>query len=1487
MSAIEGFKVIVVPNGQNGDGGFQASILLFPELSGGATGTLADFPDLVDWPTTLKGSNVGFVITLTPPAKKGTTVAPIAITQPLANADQSFPLNSGLWTALFSAQTPYQARSAPSSVSGSTGTGAGATDFTLHPPLDAPVVSFPVSTITDFITGQYDTLPLDRKPTYADVQAVYGPVAAGLIGEAGQQTIARQAEQRRALANGKPALANDFSDATPAEALAAQQYYLTPPKPIRPTPIPTADNPYASFSPNPVEFHAALTFIGHYRALQRALGLAFDFTFPIDSDSVSSDGGDGWLISADLVDLGDEGYTAFVPQSPSGGTTVVAVVVSPPTQATVSRSAFSAQDPPGNGYSIVGGGQVPVGSGSSGGGISTHTMSVEMAGLNAASFAQKVQTLAAPVGADGSTGSTTVVPDQVVLPPTIDSAGITLAQVASAVFVIETHDRQGLLYEYYDPTSTTYQKYKYPLYASDLVRGLTLDVLDTGVGAAPGTWYTLHERNVTYQPVGGAQFTAFDDYDVAGIQNIAALGLAPTEETPQWYVSESLLRFDGWSNAVPFPSGVIQDADAQLNSDGPFSDVINITVSPGPVLDASNNPTVVLPRLRFGRSYQLAVRSVDLANNAIALAEPEGEYITDVIPFGRDDVVPSPDVYPQNGSTAYPITGEGLLKLVIRDTDGPNVRSLRAVAPPRVTPGFAITLGMFDIENGALPTDQATAQSLYTAVAALEGGHYVPPAAAPPTGTKTTPAPMLPTVNVTSGGTVDVTQTVPYIPDLLARGGALRVDSQSATSDPANNGLNAVSPLQFDFQPAGSQPSAGTFPPVNAYPVLLELVPGQPGATRSMSYSGPSGSRQVTVALQPADVVLLDLSCTFNPDDLKPAPAGYGLGATVQASQNFDAATALTGGCWAITPDVVVQLVYARQTPSTAPYLNALTVERNPGDTFATLAGEMTWSPNSTSKIDVIASWTDPVDNGAGTGPPEFASPSAAGSVVPPAQPVLTAPAPARPALDPTDPSSPTDPNSAVPAITGFASAGREVAQATDAFADGRHEFRDTKCRSVTYAAYGTSRFVEYFPEIEALGDPSQFQNPSAVAGEAIPGITVEVPSSARPAAVTISEVIPIYGWDGPTAVGTTKINSGRNPSALRIYIERPWWSSGDGELLGVITWPGAEAGASPTANLRKASASHATARHDSTRAHEQHAEHGHAEAAHGERRREKSSSAKHRVRPHHPARSAHASGPAVPVPSPLSEYVSDWGLDPVFGSAQKLPSAHPQLGSFPNATTDGTGVTLEEVSGAEVNVAGHPVFYDDVSDRWFADIAVDFGGAYNPMVRLAVTRYQPNSIAGVEIGRVSVVDVHALEQGRSVQVVKNSGTAVTVKLTGVSYTRAANRDTISPLYVTPTTVAPGQALVQVQRRDTSISDPTLGWVAVADAVTMDASIDGSGNATWTAKLTVPGVGSGYRLAILQYELILVEDERDDEQVGERLLYQDLIPLSFGTGHTS
>jgi hypothetical protein len=211
----------------------------------------------------------------------------------------------------------------------------------------------------------------------------------------------------------------------------------------------------------------------------------------------------------------------------------------------------------------------------------------------------------------------------------------------------------------------------------------------------------------------------------------------------------------------------------------------------------------------------------------------------------------------------------------------------------------------------------------------------------------------------------------------------------------------------------------------------------------------------------------------------------------------------------------------------------------NLGDTFADFQGNIDLSVKSTSKIEVHGMWKEWQDS-------------------------LTEPEPRQLSLE------------------GAAFELKIEEKADDIYnvdstgmAKSFHEFHDTKYRAVDYQITATTRFREYFP-VEITKHKELITRMSKPQ-------TFKILNSARPAAPKVLYVVPTFKWDpapsetgdrlhewrapkaergdigslaaAPQRVGrpTKVLESRRLGNGLRVYLERPWYSSGDEEKLGVI----------------------------------------------------------------------------------------------------------------------------------------------------------------------------------------------------------------------------------------------------------------------------------------------------------------------------------------------
>jgi hypothetical protein len=1263
-------------------------------------------------------------------------------------------LNPNLWQALFSP--------------------AGSIEYaprdSAEPYTTTPVVSYPSGQVASFLQSTYTNLATSSPTAYPPTQmlgGIYGTLGYG--NQDGLSLLRRlwsdlsQQRLRPPVTHaGAPPYANDWAGADAATAFAALRFYHMAPQgtPVKPT-LPVVD------------FHRALTFIGQHPALQRALGLVLDITIPISDVTSNFPAFAGSAVGSDVYVSGDLANV--------DGTSDIrgSVRIRPRVRCSASQSVFEAFAATGQ---IVGR-QLTLGDPGS---FSVHEIDVDGGGLKTAQFADNLKLAQTPQsGAPGTANGPAPDAPQAYAPPSLRSAGLTVAAVNRGLSFVSRLQRGSDLLSGAAASPPAVPD----LTAEDLVRGFVLDVYD-----APGkAWHSTGARSVVYTatPSGGATIT-LNAADEAGTDAPPRSQTDPTNPAQaQLNLPENLIRWNGWSNAAPRPGNPLaadgSSSVATAAGSGPFGQ-LQIGVSP---------PAGSLPRLRFGTAYALRARVVDIAGNALALSDgaPLGDGANRVSPlavYGRHEPVGSPDIYSwSTPAKARPHPGESLKRLVIRDIDA-SVSSIRAFAPNRVAESFAELHGMFDTgAGGAVDGGAAT----YELITGHESARYTP------------------------GTAISFTNPVPYLPDPLARGGTLFVAA----------GTLAGSSYQFDFKPATGK----SWPNYQPYGITL-----MPGGTQNVILD--AAQRQLTFLLTKGDTVNLQLSSHVDSGDLIKLGmfqwiSAFYHGAVPGSFQN----DVLTGLNWSMTPYTTLELVFAVQKPLLAPLFSNFGPLKVLGLTYAELFGDLTYSPKSTARTDLLATWGEPVDNGPGTGAPHG-----------PGAPVTTLAL--RQSTVFTIPSSHTQQAVAIERFTG------------------RHEFFDTKHREVVYIGKATSRFTEHYQGVATINVPSPgtatplalpgfpglglepgsvvvsngttvyqdktgftidaaagtitFIKPpagpptgSSVTIDFLPPVSVDsgiyplnILSSARPLSADIAFIVPIYEWSKVRKVGA-KTYSGRSPSALRIFLSRPWWSSGIGELLGVVTYPGAEFP-------------------DIT----------------------------------------------ATIPAATSSYVSDWGEDPVFQSRFQLPSPHPRLKSFPFRVHSHTDLTIDERAGIKVNVAGHKVQYDAVRDLWYCDVRIDIARSYTPMIRLALARYQPDSVPGAELSRIVLADVMSVEPGRAAVIVRKSPTLLSsVTLAGYSYEKDAHQGGTGP----------GVAELVVERRVSSIHDEVVGWEPVEKPIAMSSYTDHSGRTFWTARDVKIPAGGKHRLFIAQYEV--VPDDRRKQNVyiafipsrGLRLLYQDLIPL--------
>jgi hypothetical protein len=641
---------------------------------------------------------------------------------------------------------------------------------------------------------------------------------------------------------------------------------------------------------------------------------------------------------------------------------------------------------------------------------------------------------------------------------------------------------------------------------------------------------------------------------------------------------------------------------------------------------------------------------------------------------------------------------------------------------------------------------------------------------------------------------------VTWLPDPICRGGAV-------TGLPGG-------PAKVRFDP----PLLGSWP--NVQSARIQLADGAAGSSwnpllRLLTLSVPRGEI-ATVALSSfvdsGDVPLLGQVGWLTDTDVIAAAS-----ADVQAGQ-----------AWQMTPPRTLTLVNAVRTPTTAPSLltigNDSSHPRSVGSTGHSLVGNAQVHRPSTGLLALVATRTDPVDDLAVPAPTTVTTVS---------RPPLrendtsgTGPAPALPIAYDPDP------------VTGS-----QVSFAAT------HILGDTRRHQVSYAVEATTRYLEHFvqrgsvtfagtapvalstvgivpgtaavrsldgavaytPDTDFKVD-TQAGTIARTSASAIPdgspvevalvappvtkvgnSITLDLPSTARPAAPQVAWVVPTFGWtDQTTNLGLQHTRT-RGGGGLRVFLERPWYSSGTGEQLAVVL----------------------------------------------------------------------ATAPVAAGDQQLRDVVTQLGTDPIVRT-EAVSAGFPAVGQFPLATANKPNLTIPELTGRGVAVAIHDVQWDGDRQRWACDIVLPPGRVYQPFVHLALARYQPNSLPGVELSAVARLEWAQLAPDRSATVLLDALdlTKVTVTVNGWSTTgtdAVRNQpNAVSVILQTTSSLTPGD----------------LDWTTVGPVAGQSLPATGrpDGTTSWTGVVRLPKA----RL-LTTYRLVITEQEQYTG--GGRLVYSDAIRI--------
>ncbi len=678
------------------------------------------------------------------------------------------------------------------------------------------------------------------------------------------------------------------------------------------------------------------------------------------------------------------------------------------------------------------------------------------------------------------------------------------------------------------------------LYAEDLLRGYRIEVSTAG-----GAWHSLCWRVGSYQLVDnhGQLVRELPQVTDEGYIKSASTSSADADGSPL-YLHDALARWSGWSLTVPRPGRVLHNRlDGPPAAGGRYEqpDWPDSDPQPDYRLKVTFEPKRrSLPRLRFGLSYRMRARAVDLSGEL--LTPPKAtDVASEEVTYRRFEPAPPPPPLPLR--EYWP--GESLERIVLRsdydrdcttyahDAFGApagesQAHPCRHIFPPKTAQQMVELHGKLDIGFGntgdpdaayriSLREDGSFANPELIDVhtvdidhpqATIAFGHPEPIEIA---ATMPRPDDPEPTKSYLINRD-DSTLITPYLPDPIAAGIALRgvpglVNQVSGTPLTVVNVLSsagggATEPL-LQISHHGNWPD---------YESLRLRVEEDTGAAPPTKPHWDATNRVLTVYLPKGASAEIRYSSYLN----APGLDAHGIWDWIDDGNPAGAlrAQALNGAHWMISPARVFSLVHAVQRPLHTAYFPALDTDRQLSETTAQLKGQLQLDVATTGRIDVLASWTEWLDD--------------------PTDGVITKPRQGV-AFNLAVPDSWSD-NFAFPPPAPAGDPPRT-----------RQEFGDTKHRTVDYSIRATTRFREYLPNALTADQLSR----DSAAGQVA---RVNVKSTARPDAPHILYAVPTFGWPTPApAPGWPTLEHTRGGGGLRIYVDRPWYTSGEGELLGVV----------------------------------------------------------------------------------------------------------------------------------------------------------------------------------------------------------------------------------------------------------------------------------------------------------------------------------------------
>ncbi|MCG8580962.1 MAG: hypothetical protein MI866_13655 [Bacteroidales bacterium] len=732
------------------------------------------------------------------------------------------------------------------------------------------------------------------------------------------------------------------------------------------------------------------------------------------------------------------------------------------------------------------------------------------------------------------------------------------------------------------------------LYSDDVVQGYRMDI---AYEDEPDKWYSLHWRQDVYQWFDEGN-TAHPIVGIVPDEGFIQLGLSEDPDEPDdVYVSETMARWEGWSLSVRKPGYAINESDDYELKEGEtekkdFVNTSKTVESKKYAYDSeldfrvnAESKTIAgtLPRLRFGKAYRLRIRTVDLAGNSVAhtilTSDKESSERTG-IKYLRYEPLASPIVLVGNKLK----DGEFLESMVVRSNFDQSVsdyearyeinglkfdnHSLRYLLPPKNSQLMAECHGMFEKAFG----DAQKAKDIYQIITSHEGLYQQDEKNKE---------------KVFQPSEVEII----YLPDPMAAGLAVFL-----ADDCENTHTQEFAPMMFSFfskDEVTPQQTDNITIPEDWYKSGFIRIKLEEGEYQS---KWDSINKELTFYLPKGIRTRIRFSTFWRESDLKELSAIWQM-VKNESEDNLKEVRelAFSGRHWMVSPSREMELVHAVQQPLDAPVIEDLLPNRQFKTTHADMNIRFDIHGESTEKVELQARWKELWDDGISVAIKEKEGSNSISDIrinyhddvvtlgsipepdtvkVAPTQNIKVQPVKVFPLRTKADFEAEPQPKARrinkdyQVQQTGFQELQSSRIKARDNLVNRvkhdveeyrynffkrmnlrmmplKHQFGDTRHRWIDYRLLAASRYDEYFDKILAANPELKTSRLSEWKEK------VNIPSSARPKAPEIDYIIPNFEWR--KTQNATAMRHQRMGGGLRIFIKRPWFSTGDDEMLGIL----------------------------------------------------------------------------------------------------------------------------------------------------------------------------------------------------------------------------------------------------------------------------------------------------------------------------------------------